>query len=198
MYYYTADWQLVAEPDFDKYKVELKTAQISAAYELTKEEVSHYEPTMYYLTMPDGTQETVDATTVDEEPEYTTGSEVKLVVDTPAEGHWRYERDGQEWQDCPDLAQDWWSKAEPYDVPFEYCLLTPYTADELQERQEQKEREEQERQEQELLSAQLQSTPDALAELSELVSDSADSTASLADAIAELSQLVSDLVEGTE
>lgn len=70
----------------------------------------------------------------------------------------------------------------------EVRLYHVWTADEIAQREEGERQAEQ----QELINA----LPDAVAELSEMVSDNAIDTADVMDAIAELSEIVSNLMEG--
>lgn len=193
-YFFDSDWNAV-EPDWDKGTGEEKTISLWAAFDVTQEEVAHDEPVTYYLTMPDGSRETVDASTVDDVPEYTTGTDVKRVVDTPREGHWCYERDGALWDDCPDIHQEWWSEAQAYEAPFTYTLWRWYDEDEQAAHDAEKAEQEAAQEEQAAQQELMQAMPDAVADLSEQVSNNAIDAATLMEAIADLSQVVSDLVE---
>lgn len=195
-FYFTENWEQVTTPDFDNYKSFERSIDLIAEFDVTQEEVGHEEPLTYYLTLPNGEREEVDASTVDAAPEYTTGIDTHYVVDTPLVGEWQYIRGGEKWADCPVEAPEWWSQQETYTFPFDYCLLVPFTADEIAEREQEKQELEQQQAEAEAQAELTAAIPDAIAELSELAADTATSTEDLVDAVAELSQLVSDLLGG--
>lgn len=169
-----ADFNVLDDPDMDLGKTDYKTVDLVATY---------------VVDVPEITEEYVIA-------EYPNGGrDVGTRVVQEGSGHWQYERDGALWEDCPAEPAEWWSKNAPNMTQLYYQLYTPYTAEELAEKQAEREKIEAEQAEREAAKEMQAALPDAVAELSELASDNATSVEDLANAIAELSQLVSDMLE---
>lgn len=199
-YYFTDGWKQVLDPDFEHYRVEDGSVDLYAAFDVEQEEVGHEEPITYYVTLPDGTRQEIDASTVDDVPEYTTGVDVRYVVDTEQQGCWKYFRDDGStlWEDCPVEPFEWWSKGQAYSFSLPYHRLIKYTDAELQEQQEEQAEQAEQEAAAEAQHEVMDSLPDALAELSECVSDNQVNVSDLSDAIAELAALVSDMLESGE
>lgn len=166
-------WQEVT--DTANGSIESKQQWLTAHYVFEKPEEGHYETIAEY---PNG------------------GKDVKWVVDSEAVGRWHYlDEAGNKFEHGDIEPEPNWSTAETYRKLYEWQVYTPYTAEELaaqaKAEAEAKAEMEERRYRQELLDA----VPDAVAELSEAVSDGGGEHSDYSDAIADLSQLVSDLCE---
>ena len=133
--------------------------------------------------------------TLKEYPE-TGGKDVEWRVTAEERGHWKtVKKSGEEVADFDGTLSDDW----PHDmsVPdiFEYYVYHAYTEVELAEIAEKKKKEEQERQDAQEKAEIAATLPDAVADLSEQVSNNATDYSDLSDAVAELSMLVSNMAE---
>lgn len=126
----------------------------------------------------------------------TGGKDVEWRVTVSERGHWKTtDAEGKEVVDFDGTFSDDW----PHDVPvpdiFKYAVYHAYTSAELAELAEKKRKEEQARQDAQEKADIASTLPDAVADLSEQVSNNANDCSDLSDAVAELSVLVSNLVE---
>lgn len=126
----------------------------------------------------------------------TGGKDVEWHVTEEEKGHWSTtDEHGNAIDDFDGAISDDW----PHDVSipdiFEYTVYHVYTDAELAEIAEKKKKDELEKQEAQEKAEIAATLPDAVADLSEQVSNNATDCSDLSDAVAELSALVSNLVE---
>lgn len=147
---YDSKWDLIEDPDLNKGSLETKSQELYALYTVTKEGVGEY------VTIK----------------EYDTGGEdVEWRWSEEPEGEWHfYDEEGTEWANPPKPAvEEWWSEAEANACTATWDLYTPYTAEELAEReqaaQEAAEAEAKAQEQAELIAM----LPDLLAEMSAMM-----------------------------
>lgn len=176
MIVYDENWRRIEEYDLDKGHLEHKSKDVEHRWVVDSEEQGEW-------------------VTLKEYPK-TGGKDVEWRVTVSERGHWKTtDADGNEVVDFDGTLSDDW----PHDVPipdiFKYAVYHVYTSAELAELAEKKKKEEQERQEAWEKAEIAATLPDAVADLSEQVSNNATDCSDLSDAVAELSALVSNLVE---
>lgn len=169
---YDKDWQLIA--DTDGGKVERKTKALTAKYVITQDGVGEYVTVREY---PGG------------------GKDVEWQWTVEPAGEWRFVLgNGHEWTKPPKPeVEPWWSTSDRYECTAEWEEYTPYTEAELAEQAAEEAKAKAEAEEAEYNRELMAALPDAVAELSEAVSDGGGEHSEISDAIAELSQVVSDL-----
>lgn len=176
MVVYDESWNRIEEYDIDKGYLIHKSKSVEHRWIVDSEEQGEWVTTKEY-------------------PE-TGGKDVEWHVTVAERGHWKTtDAEGKEVVDFDGTFSDDW----PHDVPipdiFEYAMYHAYTSAELAELAEKKKKEEQARQEAQEKVEIAATLPDAIADLSEQVSNNAIDYSDLSDAVAELSALVSNLVK---
>lgn len=164
----------VENPDLEKGRIEQRAVEVSCRYAVEREKQGEFRVVAEY---DNG------------------GKDVEFVETSPEVGAWHVYRDGAEWPECPLAVPDDWPHEQAVETTVFIDVYTPYTDEELAAIKERREAAEKAAQEAADKAEVMDSLPDAVADLSEVVSTQADDSASLADAVAELSQLVSDLTE---
>lgn len=166
-------WNMVEDPDTDKGEVTYESVAVECRYVIDQEERGHYEVIREY---PTG------------------GKDVEWKIDSPEVGGWKYYREGSEWSECPTTVPDDW----PHDdvtMHVDVARWREYTAEELAEVAKKKIEAEEKLQDARSKAELIDALPDAVADLSEQVSDNVTGNADLADALADLSAVVSDIVQ---
>ena len=163
-------------------------------YDLSKGYLTHKSKSVEHQWVVDS-EEQGEWVTIREYPE-TGGKDVEWRVTAAERGHWKTtDAGGVEVTDFDgNISDDW-----PHDISipniFEYAVYHAYTSTELAEFADKKKKEEQARQEAQEKVEIAATLPDAIADLSEQVSNNAIDYSDLSDAVAELSALVSNLVK---
>lgn len=166
-------WKMVEDPDTSKGEIRYESVEVECRYVIDQEEQGHYEVIREY---PTG------------------GKDVEWKIDSPEVGGWKYYREGSEWSECPTTVPDDW----PHDnvtMHVNVARWREYTAEELAEVAKKKIEAEEKLQDARSKAELIDALPDAVADLSEQVSDNVTSNADLADALADLSAVVSDIVQ---
>lgn len=166
-------WNMVEDPDTSKGEIRYESVEVECRYVVDQKERGHYEVIREY---PTG------------------GKDVEWKIDSPEVGGWKYYREGSEWSECPTAVPDDW----PHDnvtMHVNVARWREYTAEELAEVAKKKIEAEEKLQDARSKAELIDALPDAVADLSEQVSDNVTSNADLADALADLSAVVSDIVQ---
>lgn len=165
-------WNKVENPDEAKGKIWSDSVEIECRYVVDQEERGHFETVREY---PNG------------------GKDVEWKVDTPEVSGWRYYRNGEEWSECPMAIPDDWPHENVVKTIVGVGRWREYTAEELEAIAKKNAEAEKKLQEAKDKAGMIDALPDAVADLSEQVSNNTTSNADLADALADLSMVVSNL-----
>lgn len=120
------------------------------------------------------------------------GKDIEYRVIVPEEGHWLTTDENGDSIPFDGIYAEDWKQAGRVPDEWSYQVYIRYTEEELAEQQAHREETERQIELQDLIGA----LPDAVADLSAMVSDNTIDVADIADAIADLSEIVSELMEG--
>lgn len=164
-------WNMVEDPDTSKGEIRYESVEVECRYVVDQEEQGHYEVIREY---------------------HNGGKDVEWKVDTPEVGGWRFYREGSEWSECPMTVPDDWAH-DDIKTYISVARWREYTAEELAEIAKKKAEAEKKLHDAKDKADMIDALPDAVADLSEQVSNNVTSNAELADALADLSMVVSNL-----
>lgn len=167
-------WNVVEDIDLERGEMMPETVDVECRYIVTQEATGHFETSKKY---ENG------------------GEDVEWVEDTPELGAWHFFRGETEWPECPMEVPDDWPREEPVPLRIGVSKWRRFTAEELAEMAAKREEAEAKAKEAKDKAEVMDALPDAVADLSEVVSAQSGDAEGLADAVAELSQLVSDIIE---